>query len=45
MGQITIVLSDEVESRLRDHVRGKGDLSAIIEEALKKWLVAAEAKA
>ena len=37
MEKLTIVLSDDVEEQLRDRVRGKGDVSAIIEEALKLW--------
>jgi len=38
MGKLTIVLTDDVEKQLRDHIRGKGDISAIIEEALVNWL-------
>jgi hypothetical protein len=42
MGRLFIVISDEVERRLRLTVvvRGgrKGDLSATIEEAVKQWL-------
>lgn len=43
MGKLYIVISDEVERRLRLEVvrrlgGKKGDLSAAIEEALKDWL-------
>lgn len=44
MGKLTIVISDEVEERLRDHVRGKGDISSIIEEALKAWFERAKGR-
>lgn len=37
MGKITIVLSDDMEERLRTHIRKKGDLSRIIELALEEW--------
>jgi len=37
MGKITIVLSDDMENRLRAHTRKRGDLSRIIEEALEEW--------
>jgi hypothetical protein len=43
LGKLYIVLSDEVERRVRFEVvkrlgGKKGDLSAAIEEALKDWL-------
>lgn len=38
MGKITIVLSDDIEERLRIQTRKKGDLSRIIEMALEEWL-------
>jgi len=34
MGKISVVLPDDVEDYLRDLVRGKGDISRIITEAL-----------
>lgn len=37
MGKLTIVLSDEMEERLRAHIRKKGDISRIIEQALEEW--------
>jgi len=37
MGKLTIVLSDEIEEKLRAHMRKKGDLSRIIELALEEW--------
>ena len=46
MGTLTIVLSDEVERKLRETVSkrgsGKGMLSKIIEEALKSYLTSLE---
>ena len=38
MGKITVVLSDDIEERLRTHMRKRGDLSRIIEKALEEWL-------
>ena len=43
MGKMTIVLSDEMEEKLRDHVRMKyrkpfGKISSVIEEAVKELL-------
>ena len=38
MGKITIVLSDDIEERLRTKTRKRGDLSRIIEKALEEWL-------
>lgn len=38
MGKVTAIVSDDVENRLRDFVRGKGDISRIVEEALEAWL-------
>lgn len=39
MGTITISLNDEVEKKLREHVRngGKGALSKVIEQALRLY--------
>jgi len=37
MGKLTIVLSDEIEERLRAHTRKRGDLSRIIEQTLEEW--------
>jgi len=48
MGTLTIVLSDEVERKLRDAVvkrgSGKGTLSKIVEEALNNYLSSLEKK-
>jgi hypothetical protein len=48
MGTLTIVLSDEVERKLRDAVvkrgSGKGTLSKIIEEALNSYFSSLEKK-
>ena len=38
MGIIRFVLSDELEKRLRSHVRKKGDLSRMGEEAIREYL-------
>lgn len=38
MGKITAIVSDDIENSLRDFVRGKGDISRIVEEALQLWL-------
>jgi len=38
MGKVTVVLDDDLEERLRNHIRGKGDLSKIVNEALRKHL-------
>ncbi len=38
MGKITLVLSDEIEDRLRNLIRKKGDLSKIVEQALEELL-------
>ncbi len=38
MGKITLVLSDEIEERLRNLIRKRGDLSKIVEQALEDWL-------
>ena len=38
MGRIDVVISDGTEKEVREHIRGKGDLSKIVEEALKLWL-------
>ena len=43
MGKITVTLSDEVEEKLRDHVKTryagkKGALSIVVEEALRRYL-------
>jgi len=38
MGKVTAIVSDDVENHLRDFVRGKGDISRIVEEALQLWL-------
>ena len=38
MGKIMVVLSDPLENRLREHIRKRGDLSRIVEEALVRYL-------
>jgi len=38
MGKVTAIVSDDVENHLRDFVRGKGDISRIVEEALSDWI-------
>lgn len=44
MGKITFVLRDNIEERLRDLIRKRGDLSRIIEQALEEWLDRREEK-
>ncbi len=36
--RIQAILTPETENRLRQYLRKRGDLSRIIEEALKMWL-------
>jgi len=43
MGKLTIVLSEETDERLRNVAKKKGDLSEIVETALKMWLPSEEA--
>jgi len=38
MGKVTVVLSDGLEELLRKRTRKKGDISKIVEEALRKHL-------
>jgi len=38
MGRVQVVLDDDVEKLLRNHVERKGDISKIINEALRKHL-------
>lgn len=35
--KVTVVLDDDVESLLRNHMRKKGDLSKIVNEALREY--------
>lgn len=44
LGVIHVSLSDKLEQRLRSHVQRRGDLSNIIEEALRKYLPELELK-
>jgi len=44
MGKIMITLSDELENRLREHLRKQGDLSRIVTEALTDYLDRIEKK-
>ena len=37
MGTVKVVLSDEVEQWLRSKLRRKGDLSRIVEEAIRTY--------
>ena len=38
MGRVQVVLDDDVEALLRNHIQKKGDISRIINEALRDWL-------
>jgi len=38
MGKVTVVLDDDIEEKMRNHIKRKGDLSKIVEEALRKHL-------
>ena len=44
MGKIMVTLSDELENRLREHLRRQGDLSRIVTEALESYLDRIEKK-
>jgi metal-responsive CopG/Arc/MetJ family transcriptional regulator len=44
MGKIMVTLSDELENRLREHLRKQGDLSRIVTEALESYLDRIEKK-
>jgi metal-responsive CopG/Arc/MetJ family transcriptional regulator len=44
MGKIIVSLSDELENRLREHLRKQGDLSRIVTEALEGYLDRTEKK-
>ncbi len=45
MGRILVSISDELENRLREHLRKQGDLSRIVSEALISYLDRLEKKA
>jgi predicted small metal-binding protein len=45
LGKIIASLSDELENRLREHLRKQGDLSRIVSEALESYLDRIEKKA
>jgi hypothetical protein len=45
MGKILATLPDELENRLREHLRKQGDLSCIVSEALESYLDKIEKKA
>lgn len=45
MGKILATLPDELENRLREHLRKQGDLSRIVTEALESYLDRVEKKA
>jgi len=38
LGRVQVVLDDDVEKLLRNHIERKGDLSRIVNEALRKHL-------
>jgi hypothetical protein len=44
LGKIMVTLSDELENRLREHLRRQGDLSRIVIEALESYLDRIEKK-
>jgi hypothetical protein len=44
LGKILITLTDELENRLREHLRKQGDLSRIVAEALTNHLDRIEKK-
>ena len=44
MGKILATLPDELENRLREHLRKQGDLSRIVTEALESYLDKIEKK-
>ena len=44
MGKILATLPDDLENRLREHLRKQGDLSRIITEALESYLDRIEKK-
>jgi hypothetical protein len=44
MGRIMVTLSDDLENRLREHLRKQGDLSRIVTEALESYLDRIEKK-
>ena len=37
MGRVNVVLDDDIEALLRNHIKRKGDISKIINEALRKY--------
>ena len=39
MGRVQVVLEDDLEELLRNRIKRKGDMSRIINEALRKHLV------
>jgi hypothetical protein len=45
LGKILATLPDELENRLREHLRKQGDLSRIVTEALESYLERIEKKA
>jgi hypothetical protein len=44
LGKILATLPDDLENRLREHLRKQGDLSRIISEALESYLDRIEKK-
>jgi len=44
MGKVTVVLDDELEVEVRNRIKRKGDLSKIVNEALRKHLKEGEEK-
>ncbi len=43
MTKITVVLKPELEAKLRERMKRKGDLSEIVNEALRRYFEEAEA--
>jgi len=44
LGKIMVSISDDLENRLREHLRKQGDLSRIVTEALTAYLDRIEKK-
>jgi len=38
MGRVQVVLDEDVEKLLRNHIQRKGDISKIINDAIRKYL-------
>ena len=44
LGQITVVIPDELDNKLRTDCKFKGDMSRIVTKALHKWYEPVEVK-